>query len=448
MNGMKQTQTMNESFLKAAWMAGVAPAMPSECMSQVIHNEVRSWLQQYRVKGQRVWVIGAGKAAASMAMEVEHSLQDQYDINGMVITRHGHGAKTQCIRVVEAGHPVPDQAGQQGVADLIKLLKTIPQDEPILALVSGGGSSLLSVPASGLAFEDIRNTNRALLSSGAPIRDMNIVRKHITGSLGGQLAMLNRSPIFSLVISDVPGDDPYTVASGPFLSDDSTYAQAVNVVQSWSMNIPSSVMTHLEQGAKGNRLETPKSTDIRWSNVTHKVIASNRQSIERVEHCLTEAGWVVLSLGDGLEGEAKDVASVQAAIVREALSGQGGWPTRPFALISGGECTVTLTGDSSRARGGRNSEFLLSLVHQLKGIDAYAAIAGDSDGIDGSQDNAGAYWLPGDYQRLSVTYEHTYQALTEHDSYGFFQKHSRLLHTGPTLTNVNDIRIVLVNVNC
>ena len=435
---------IDASFLFNAFQVAVDAALPAKRMRQSLDDKVLPWLSAVAPNARRCWVVGAGKAGASMACEVEHCLGSRYELAGLVLTRHGHAVPTHYVTVVEAGHPVPDEAGQRGAFDLMNMLRQIPADEPVLALISGGGSSLLSVPAEGITFEDLRNTNRALLTSGAPIGDMNVVRKHITQSLGGQLALATAAPVYCLILSDVPGDDAAIVASGPFVADDSTFQDALAIVSRWSMDLPAAVIEHLKRGAAGAVPETPDATHPRWSSVRHEIFASNRQSLDAVTDCLKQAGLPVLSLGDALEGEAAEVAAVQAAIVREALVGRGGWPATPFALISGGECTVTLPKGLQGARGGRNSEFLLSLIHHLHGVGNYAAIAGDTDGIDGSESNAGAYWLAGDTERFGMNRAETRAALVSHDAFGFFSEHSRLVHTGPTLTNVNDMRIIIV----
>ncbi len=439
---------ITQNFLMQLFEVAVAQADPASRIPAVMQNDVLPWLEARVSLSQRVWIVGAGKAAASMAAATERALEGRYEVCGLVITRHGHGAPTRHVKVIQAGHPVPDEQGRQGAGALLEMLRGIPAHEPVIALISGGGSSLLSVPVNAITFDDLRAVNKALLDSGAPISEMNIVRKHLTQTLGGQLAMACGSAIFSLVLSDVPGDDPHVVASGPFIEDPSSFAMALAVVKRWSMQLPGAAMSYLEEGARGLHAETPKPSNPRWRSVQTTVMASNRLSLNAVADALKAQGLPVLSLGDALEGEAKEVAAVQAAMVREALSdnGTGGWPVPPFALISGGECTVTLPKGIVGARGGRNSEFLLSLIHHLHGFDNYAALAGDTDGIDGSQDNAGAYWLAGDAKRLGLTHADTRHALDRHDAFGFFQAADRLLHTGPTLTNVNDIRIIVVGV--
>ncbi|WP_288108910.1 glycerate kinase [Limnobacter sp.] len=437
-----------ERLLTEAFEVGVNAAKPLMGVQQCWQGEIRQWLDTVAPERKAVWVYGAGKAAASMASALEFACSDAEQLKGFVVTRRGHEVPTRCIEVVQAAHPVPDEEGQRAALRLIRELSAVPQGDAVIALVSGGGSSLLSVPVPSIPFSDLQQLNRVLLASGAPIQEMNVVRKHVTRSLGGQLAAGCSVPVFQLLISDVPGDAPEFIASGPFVADDSTFRDAMDVLDRWEISAPQSVISHLEAGIRGDVPETPGRDSAVFKQVSTRLLASNALTLDAVALYLQNAGYAVLSLGDSIEGESRDVAGVTAAMVAQIAQGKSNWPKLPVALISGGECTVTLTEkDLESAKGGRNSEFLLALFHALGSMEipcSVSALAADTDGIDGVGGHAGALLLPGDLDRAATLGLSTKRHLDQHNSYDFFDAMGRLLMTGPTTTNVNDLRIVLI----
>jgi glycerate 2-kinase len=335
-------------------------------------------------------VIGAGKAAASMALAVEQHWPAASALDGLVITRYRHGLLTNRIKVIEAGHPVPDESGETAAREIFRRVKALGANDLLLALVSGGGSSLLSLPVEGISMDELKSTTRELLRCGAPIQDMNTVRKHISSIQGGRLAAACKARILALVISDVTGDDPTHIASGPCAPDPSTYREALDIFARFGVNAPASVLAHLERGARGEIAETPKPGDRLFERVENRVIATAQASLQAAAECFRANGITPLVLGDSVTGEASEVAKVYGALARQ-IRAHGDPAKPPVALISGGECTVTVRGNG---RGGRCSEFLLSLAVDLDGLDGIHALACDTDGIDGSEDNAGAVLAP------------------------------------------------------
>ena len=376
----------------------------------------------------RTFVAAAGKAAASMAAAVEEHWRGE--LTGIAITRYGHGVPTKRIRVVEAGHPVPDEAGERAAGEILAQAKRLCKDDLLLALLSGGGSSLLSLPAPDVPIADLKRVTSQLLKSGAAIQEMNTVRKHLSAIHGGRLAAATGAPVLALIISDVTGDDPTHIASGPCAPDPTTYPDAREILKRYRVDPPTSVQARLERAAD----ETPKPGDPAFARVENRVIATAHRSLEAAAEVFDRAGVKPVILGDTVTGEAAEVAKVMAALVREIRTHAKPWAP-PVALISGGECTVTIQGESGR--GGRCAEFLLSL-----GIETEAlwAIACDTDGIDGSEDNAGAILTPDSMKRGPDAKA----LLAKHDSYGFFAALGDLVVTGPTRTNVNDYRAILV----
>lgn len=445
---MSEKDDFYKDLLTEVFEVGVLAAQPEQALQEAWKEQIMPWLSQLAPERERVWVFGAGKAAASMAKALESVAGSSEKLQGFVVTRRGHEVKTSTIEVVQAAHPVPDEDGQRAARRLHKAVSEVPSSDAVIALVSGGGSSLLSVPVRDIPFVDLQQLNRALLACGAPIDEMNIVRKHVTQTLGGQLAQVCRAPVFQLLISDVPGDDPSSIASGPFSPDESTFHDAMEVIKRWAVQVPHSIARYLEKGIKGAVPDTPKRSSLVFRKVKTHLLASNLKSLNAVTQHLEAKGYQVLNLGDTLEGEARDVAQVHAAIARQAAMGQGGWPAAPLAIISGGECTVTLNDTQLRqARGGRNSEFLLALAFYLRDLNApveVAAIAADTDGIDGIGGHAGALMLPGDMQLSKAAKLAPQLHLDQHTSYDYFKRLDRLLMTGPTMTNVNDLRIILV----
>jgi glycerate 2-kinase len=388
----------------------------------------------------RTLVVGAGKAAASMARAVETAWPAHAPLDGVVITRYAHGLPTERLRVVEAGHPVPDVAGERAAAGILAEAARLGPGDLLLALVSGGGSSLLSLPVASVPMEDLKAVTRALLASGTPIQDMNVVRKHLSRIQGGRLAQATAARVCALVISDVAGDDVSAIASGPCAPDPSTYADALEVLRRRGVEAPATVAGHLERGARGEVDETPKPGDPLFARVENRLIATAHRSLEAAAAVFARAGVRPVILGDTVTGEARDVAQVMAALVREAR-GHGGVFAPPVVLISGGECTVTLRGSG---RGGRCSEFLLALAAELQGMEGVSAIAADTDGIDGVESNAGALMLPDTAARAAALGLDARRHLDANDAYGYFAALGDLVVTGPTRTNVNDYRAILV----
>jgi glycerate 2-kinase len=388
----------------------------------------------------RVRVVGAGKAAASMAAAVE-AAWPQVALEGLVITRYGHGLPTRRIRVVEAGHPVPDEAGAAAAQEILASAQSLAAGDLLLALVSGGGSSLLSLPAAGVPMADLKAVTRELLRCGAPIQEINVVRKHLSCIQGGRLAAAataRGAQVLALVVSDVTGDDPADIASGPCAADPSTYAQAQAIVAQYGCAVPPTVAQHLARGAAGAIDETPKPGDARLAGVRNVVIATAQRSLQAAAAVFEAAGVRAVLLGDTVTGEAREVARVYAALARQVRRHGTPWPA-PVALISGGECTVTLP-PGTAGRGGRCSEFLLALAQELHGVAGVRALAADTDGIDGSEDNAGAWWHSDGDGNAAVKAAH----LARHDAYGWFAARGQLVVTGPTCTNVNDFRAILL----
>jgi len=386
-------------------------------------------------------VVGAGKAAASMALAVEQHWPASAPLDGLVITRYHHGLLTNRITVIEAGHPVPDESGEKAAQEILRRVKALTANDLLLVLVSGGGSSLLTLPAEGIAIDDLKSLTRQLLKSGAPIQEMNIVRKHLSAIQGGRLAAACRAPVTALIISDVTGDDPTHIASGPCAPDATTYCDALEVITRHGVKAPTAVMTHLTRGAAGEIAETLKPGDRIFKRVENHVIATAQASLQAAASYFEAQGIPAAILGDSVTGEAREVAKVYGALAREIQQHATPWRA-PVALISGGECTVTVRGDG---HGGRCAEFLLSLAVDLNGAQNIHALACDTDGIDGSENNAGAVLTPDALQRASAKKISAVKLLGNNDGYGFFHAIDDLVITGPTRTNVNDFRVILVS---
>jgi len=389
----------------------------------------------------RTLVVGAGKAAAAMALAVEQHWPAGAPLEGLVITRYRHGLPTRRITVVEAGHPVPDTAGEQAAAEILRRTQTLTAQDLLLVLVSGGGSSLLSLPVDGVSMTDLREITRQLLRSGAPIQSMNTVRKHLSIIQGGRLAAASQAPVHALVISDVTGDDPTHIASGPCAPDPTTFADAMAILRRYGVQAPPAVAAHLASGIRGDIAETPKPGDPVFSKTGNRVIATAGQSLQAAADYFRVQGITPAILGDSVTGEACEVARVYAALARQIRQHGSPWTT-PVALISGGECTVTVRGNG---RGGRCTEFLLSLALELDGTPGIHALACDTDGIDGSEDNAGALMDPETLQRARDRQLDAASLLAQNDAYRLFEATGDLVLTGPTRTNVNDYRVILVS---
>ena len=376
-----------------------------------------------------------------MALAVERHWPADKKLFGIALTRYGHALPLERIRWVEAGHPVPDEAGQDAAREMLGAARAIKPMDLLLTLVSGGGSALLSLPSEGIAIGDLKKVTQDLLHSGATIQEINAVRKHISQVQGGRLAAACKAPVVTLIISDVTGDDPTHIASGPCAPDPTTFQDAVDVLNRFDVKPPQAVLKHLIAGLRGEREETPKPGSPIFANVENLVIASARGSLEAAAKLFRENGVEPVILGDSITGEAKEVAKVMAAITRE-IRAHGSPFKPPVALLSGGECTVTVRGVGGR--GGRCGEFLLALGTELEGIANVHAIAADTDGIDGSEDNAGALLTPDSMARARAQGLDPRKFLAANDSYGIFSVISDLVVTGPTRTNVNDYRAILI----
>src|SRR5262245_9989702 len=412
-------------FLRRLFEAALAAADPARCLPPHLPKPP---------KGRTV-VVGAGKAAAKMARAVEEHWKGP--LAGLVVTRYGHGVPCERIEVVEAAHPVPDAAGQQAAARILEMVRGLSADDLVLCLISGGGSALLALPAPGLSLDDKRAVNRALLKSGANIAEMNCVRKHLSAIKGGRLAAAAApARVVSLLISDVPGDDPAVIASGPTVADPTTFADALAVLEKYRIAEPAAAIARLRAATD----ETPKPSDPRLARVETKIVARPQDALEAAAAAAREAGISPVILGDSIEGEAREVALVHAGIARQVR--RHGQPApAPAVLLSGGETTVTVRG---QGRGGRNAEFLLALAVALDGDRGIHAVAADTDGIDGTEDNAGALLSPDSLARAAALGIDAKRRLADNDGYGFFAALGDLIITGPTRTNVNDFRAILV----
>lgn len=412
-------------LLQVMFRAAVAAADPAVCIPAHLPAPPRG----------RTIVVGAGKAAASMARAVEDHWPGP--LEGLVITRYGHGAPTRRIEVVEAAHPVPDEAGRAAAARILERVAGLTADDLVLCLISGGGSSLLALPAPGLTLADKQAVNRALLRSGAGIGEMNCVRRHLSAIKGGRLAaQCHPAQVVTLLISDVPGDDPVDIASGPTVPDPTTCADALGILGRYGIEVPAAVRECLQSG----RGETVKPGDARLDSAQARLIATPQMALEAAATVARGAGLAAHILGDSIEGEARDVGKALAGIARQvALRGQPFAP--PCVLLSGGETTVTVRGGG---RGGRNVEFLLSLALALDGVAGVHAIAGDTDGVDGVEETAGAYAAPDTLARAWARGIRPHDSLAANDGHAFFEALGDAVVTGPTLTNVNDFRAILI----
>jgi glycerate 2-kinase len=392
----------------------------------------------------RILVVAAGKAAAAMAAVVDKHYPSDTALSGLAITRHGHGMPAGRIAVIEAGHPLPDVAGLAAAARLRSLVAGAGPDDQVLALLSGGGSSLLTLPAPGLTLADLQTTLHGLLNSGAPIADINCVRKHLSASLGGGLARVCRAPVTALLLSDVVGDDPSVIASGPFAPDPTTFADALAVLCRWHVATPEPVLAYLQQGAAGAFPDTAKPGAACFARITTRILGNGRTALDGAARWLVRQGVEARVLGDHFQGEARLLAREFAAMTRACLN--QGLPGRPLMLLSGGEAQVTVRG---RGRGGRNGEFLLALGLELASLDPadharVHALAADTDGIDGSGENAGALLAPDSLSRVKALGLDAQTYLEDNDALGFFSALGDSLVTGPTRTNANDFRGILL----
>ncbi|MGQ7814837.1 glycerate kinase type-2 family protein [Metapseudomonas furukawaii] len=413
-----------KAFLRDLFATAISAAHPRQVLADHLPAD----------RSGRVIVIGAGKAAAAMAEVIEREWQGE--ISGLVVTRYGHGADCRKIEVVEAAHPVPDAAGLETAQRVLKLVSGLSESDRVIFLLSGGGSSLLALPAEGLTLQDKQAINKALLKSGAAIDEMNCVRKHLSAIKGGRLAKACwPATVYTYAISDVPGDEATVIASGPTVADPTTSAEALAILARYQIEVPAHVRAWLQDP----RSETVKPGDAGLARSHFQLIAKPQQSLDAAAERVRAAGLTPLILGD-LEGESRDVAKVHAGIARQiVLHGQPIKP--PCVILSGGETTVTVRGNG---RGGRNAEFLLSLTDSLKGLPGVYALAGDTDGIDGSEDNAGAIMTPCSYRRATELGLSSSDELDNNNGYGYFAALGDLIVTEPTRTNVNDFRAILI----
>ncbi len=420
------TDTRNpRELLQRMFQAAIDAAQPALCLP--------AWLPA-APKGRLV-VIGAGKASAAMARAVEDHWPGE--LSGLVVTRYGYGVPCSRIEIIEASHPVPDAASVTAAQRILDTVKGLTADDVVLCLISGGGSALLVAPIEGISLDDKQAINRALLKSGASISEMNCVRRHLSAIKGGRLAAAcHPAKVITLLISDVPGDRPMDIASGPTVADPSTCADALAIVKRYGITLPAAALDALQSG----RGESIKPGDARLAGSECHFVATPQMALEAAAKVARDAGVAVHILGDSIEGEALDVGKVIAGIALQVA--RHGQPfAAPCVLLSGGETTVTVRG---QGRGGRNVEFLLSLAIALDGQATIHALAGDTDGVDGLEEIAGAVITPDTLARAWALGIKPRDALTENDGHGFFQALGDSVVTGPTLTNVNDFRAVFV----
>ncbi len=422
------------AFLRHLYDAAVQRALPA-------HNTA-AFLPEPPARG-RTLVLGAGKAGGAMAAAVDALWPANARLSGLVVTRYDHvppayKARPGRIEVVEASHPVPDEAGRKAAARIVELTRGLGPDDLVLCLISGGGSALLSLPAAGLTLEDKQAINKALLKSGAAIDEMNCVRKHLSAIKGGRLATLCApARVVTLLISDVPGDAPEVIASGPTVPDATTCADALAICRRYGIELPQAAREGLESGA----FETPKPGDRRFAGHQVHLIATPQQSLEAAAAAARAAGIEAHILSDEIEGESREVGKVHAALAR-AVARRGAPFARPCVILSGGETTVTVK--SKGGRGGRATEFLLGCAIALQGEPNVHVLAADTDGIDGIEDNAGALVTPTTLQRAGALGLKAADYLDRNDAWSFFSQLGDLVTPGPTFTNVNDFRALLV----
>ena len=413
-------------LLQQMFAAAIAAAQPALCIPRSVPALPKG----------RLIVIGAGKASAAMARAVEDSLPSAR-LEGLVVTRYGYSVQCRHIEIIEAAHPVPDQAGLIASQRMLDRVSNLTEDDLVLCLISGGGSSLLSLPAHGITLEDKQQVNRELLKSGAAISEMNCVRRHLSAIKGGRLAVAcSPARVVNLIISDVPGDDPVNIASGPTVADASTCSDALAILHRYAISVPDHVTALLTSGEG----ESIKPCDARLPEITTQLIATPQMALEAAALLANRLGIACHILSDAIEGEARDVGKVLGSIALQMK--KRGLPFKPpCVLLSGGETTVTVKGNG---RGGRNVEFLLSLALSLRGEPGVYALAGDTDGVDGSEEIAGAYLAPDSLARAEALGISAAASLENNDGHGFFGALGDAVVTGPTLTNVNDFRAIYI----
>ena len=434
------------AHLLAIFHAGLRAANPVEAVERHLHLDgdhlVLGKLTLDLESVDRIFLLGMGKASAIMAKPVTERLGSRV-AGGIINVKYGHRYPLSGVEVMEAAHPVPDEAGFRGVRRMIRILEETREDDLVICLISGGGSALAPAPVPGLSLEDKKDVTQRLLDCGATIHEMNSVRKHLSRIKGGRLArMAWPGSVVSLILSDVIGDDLDTIASGPTVPDPSTYYDCLKILSRYNLgeSIPQRVVKHLERGARGEVPETPKEDDPAFRSTRNVIVGSNTLALEAAASRARELGYGTLILSSSMEGETRDVAGVHAAMAREVMETGNPLP-RPACLISGGETTVTLRGSG---KGGRNQEFALAAALEIQGFPGIAVLSGGTDGTDGPTDAAGALADGGTVERGREKGLDAETHLATNDSYPFFEALDDLLLTGPTLTNVMDLRVVLV----
>jgi glycerate 2-kinase len=412
-------------LMREMFDAAITSAQPAKCIPAHLPAPPRG----------RLIVIGAGKASAAMARAVEQHWPGP--LSGLVVTRYGYAVPCERIEILEAGHPVPDAAGHRAAQRMLELVRQLRADDLVLCLISGGGSSLLPLPAAGLTLELKQTISRALLGSGATIREMNCVRRHLSAIKGGRLAAAcHPARVLTLLISDVPGDRPIDIASGPTVADPTTCADALRILRRYAIEVPDAVRELLESG----RGESVKPGDPRLSSAEARIIATPQMALEAAAAVARAAGVTPHILGDAIEGEARDVGTVLAGIALQVAEHSQPF-CAPCVLLSGGETTVTVRG---KGRGGRNVEYLLSLAIALDGHPRIHALAGDTDGVDGQEEIAGAWIAPDTLARAWGCGLRPKEMLADNDAHSLFTTLGDSVITGPTLTNVNDFRAIFI----
>jgi len=433
----------------AIFRAGLEAVDPYEATKRALRlagEELQVGEHSYPLKNfKRIVVVGAGKAGAPMAQAVEEILGERLE-GGLIVVKYGYTAPLKKVKIIEGGHPIPDEAGQRGARELLEIVKGLGKDDLVFCLISGGGSALLPAPVEGVDLAEKQETTKILLESGASIHEINAIRKHLSRIKGGWLTKaVAPATIITLILSDVIGDDLDVIASGPTVGDRSTFSDCLRVIEQYELNaqIPSAVMTHLRKGAEGKAHETPKPDDTVFRTGLNLIVGSNMQCLEAAAHKAKEMGYQTLILSSLVEGETREVAKVHGAILKEII--RTGTPLAPPAcIISGGETTVTIRG---KGKGGRNQEFVLACGLEIAGWEGAAVFSAGTDGTDGPTDAAGAF---ADWRMVKRAQElglDPNAALRENDAYPFFERLGDLFITGPTNTNVMDIRILIaVNV--
>ncbi len=415
---------IDHDFLLAAFRTALSAATPQHLLPPHLPAPPKG----------RTLVVGGGKAAASMAKAVEDLWPVNAPLSGLVVTRYQHGLPLERIEVIEASHPLPDGRGAEAATRMLEEIAKLTPDDLLLVLISGGGSSLLALPVDGVTLKELRAVTKALLASGASIQEINTVRKHLTRFSGGQVAAASRAPVRALILSDVVGDDPSYIASGPCAPDPDTFADALALLHRYGITPPLAVSEHLLRGQRSEVADTPKPGSAVFAHTENRIVGSARASLSAAQSWLEQQGFSVINLGE-IEGESSVVAVTHAEMIRSSKA-------RPLALLSGGETTVTV--GNEHGRGGRNTEYLLALGLALRDVAGVWAIACDTDGIDGTEDNAGAVWTPDSLSRADAAGLDAASMLAANDAYGFFAALGDLVVTAPTRTNVNDFRLLIL----